>query len=181
MAILAGVQLLTPRGEAPATADALLTQVQTMGRLQTVQHNYNGVLRHTTAQEAEGGWNAVPGVASLVHTTTRNDALITYRAQVRAGVDLRMVKVSGDPEQGFTVTLPPSSVELAGVQARAEWVRPGFLWKDANVTLDAERVAGADAIEKARTAGIADAAQTQAEEELRRLLEPLTEAEITFN
>ena len=154
----------------------VLIAMQKIGELHSAKFLMRDVLHAQTEQQPTDTFAAVPGISSIVHWPTRNQALVTVEGTVEAGIDL-----SGLKPQDVTVTRsetgPPTiSVRLPGVhlypvtvRLHVEQERSGPFYRDQNLIPKAEEEAKSRLASAAETAGIRESARSNALDTLNRL------------
>ena len=161
----------------------ILTKIQSLGDLHTVQYSYNNVFDYETTRTPHVWANAVPGVGSLVRSSTRNKALFSATGTVEAGIDLSQVEVAyegSDEEMVLVIQLPNASTYRPHVTLRLHDSKPGMFWDDRSQALKATAHAEREFAKASREQGIREAAVENAEKAIRDLLEPIVEIPIEF-
>lgn len=161
----------------------ILTKIQSLGDLHTVQYSYNNVFDFETTRNPHVWANAVPGVGSLVRSSTRNTALFSATGTVEAGIDLSQVQVAYegvDDEMVLVIQLPQASTYRPHVTLKLHDSKPGMFWDDRRQALKATAHAEREFAKASREQGIRQAAIENAENAIRELIEPIVEVPIEF-
>jgi hypothetical protein len=99
---------------------------------------------------------------------TKNDAAVTYLAEVDAGVDLTRAKLVQEAA-GPVIVLPRAQIYPPRVKVRVEWRNAGLLWRDENLAAAAQRQAEEKVTRAAEGSGIVERAESEARVRLRQL------------
>ncbi|MCW5939595.1 MAG: DUF4230 domain-containing protein [Fimbriimonadaceae bacterium] len=146
----------------------ILKEVQTLGELRTVRHTYRDVLRCATSREPADWAAPIPGAAGVVRTLTKNDAIVTYLAEVDAGVDLTRAKLV-EEASGPVIVLPRAQIYPPRVKVRIEWRNTGLFWRDENLAAAAQREAEAKVTNAAEGSRIIERAESEVRDRLSQL------------
>ncbi len=160
------------RDEQPTPLPIILRQVQSLGELRTTRYAYDNVFEYRSSLHAADWAKAIPGVESMVSSSTRNSALVSATGTIEAGIDLKKASLE---RQGDTlvVKLPRPRLEPPKVDAKVHWARDGFFWRDNNLALKAQRDAGNRFREASLQQGILQEAEKSARETLTEFLRPI--------
>ena len=155
--------------ELPPETGPVVLAMQKIGTLHTARFTMKDVVRQETQTEPEGIAGQLPGVASVVHWATRNQALVVANGTVEAGIDLSRIApndvVATRDENGKThmrVHLPPVAIYPPNVTVRVEDAKTGLLWRDDNIVPKAQWTATQQFRIAAEESGIRRQAQDNA-------------------
>jgi hypothetical protein len=183
---LLGRSGLRPYGLEPDTGPVLLA-VQKIGDLHTAKFIMNDVLHQDSQQEPDGLLGRVPGVAGVVHWATHNQALVTAKGSVEAGVDLSHLSVKDvtvlkqpDGTTRLRVHLPPVTVYPPNVTIQVEDSKSGPFWNDKNIVPKAEAQARTRFLDAAQNGGIRATAQENAVKMLTQMMHALGKDNVEF-
>lgn len=161
----------------------ILTKIQSLGDLHTVQYSYNNVFDYETTRRPHAWADAVPGVGSLVRSSTRNRALFSATGTVEAGIDLSQVEVayegSGE-DMVLVIQLPQASTYRPHVTLSLHDSKPGMFWDDRRQVIKATAHVEREFAKASRKQGIREAAIENAEKAIRNLIEPIVDVPIEF-
>lgn len=155
----------------PTPLPIILRQVQSLGELRTTRYSYDNVFEYRSSLSAADWAKSIPGVESVVRSTTRNTTLVSATGTIEAGIDLKMAQVERMGET-LIVRLPSPKLEPPKVDAKVHWVKDGFFWRDNNLALKAQADAGHRFREASMQQGILQEAEKSARETLIEFLKP---------
>jgi hypothetical protein len=156
------------RGDPERQATVVLQEIRELGELRTVRHTYRDVVRLDTSRRPADWAEPIPGATATVRLLTRNSAVVTWQAEIDAGVDLAKARVVQEAN-GPVIVLPRAQVYAPRIHTWVEWGRPGLFWRDENVAAAAQRKAAERAIRAALEAGILEGAERGALERVRKI------------
>lgn len=179
VAVLAGTFFLNRSNSEtqPTPLPIILRQVQNLGELRTTRYSYDNVFEYQSSLHAADWAKAIPGVDSVVRSTTRNSTLVSATGTIEAGIDLKKAQIERQGET-LVVTIPRPKLERPNVQAKIHWAKDGFFWRDNNLALKAQADAGNRFREASLQQGILQEAEKSAKETLVKFLEPIAGSKV---
>lgn len=179
VAVLAGTFFLNRSNSEsqPTPLPIILRQVQSLGELRTTRYSYDNVFEYRSSLHAADWAKAIPGVDSVVRSTTRNSTLVSATGTIEAGIDLKLAQIERQGET-LIVTIPRPKLEQPNVTAKIHWAKDGFFWRDNNLALKAQADAGNRFREASLQQGILQEAEKSAKETLVKFLEPIAGSKV---
>lgn len=150
----------------------VLEQVKSLGQLRTAEYSYQNVFEYETNLEPAGWASALPGAEAVVSTTSRNRALVSAHGTVQAGINLEQAHAVRTLD-AVVIVLPEPQVYQPVVDAKIHEESSGLFWNDRNLGFKAQRDAEKRFMEASLEQGILRDARESAEEQVRRLVEPI--------
>lgn len=175
---LAALLLRQPASAPAKTPDQtplILERVTKLSELRLARHTYTTTSVFESSKSADGAFSMVPAVQNLVTATTKNEAVVTIRAEIDAAIDMSQATVSRNGDV-YTITLPHAKLSKPVLDAKLNAHRPGLLWRDSEIALKAID----DAKDKVRRAATARRITQEAEQNAKAALAPILPAGLTY-
>jgi len=174
-------------GENYRDTGPIILQMQKLGQLHTASFQESDVLTQTSEAEP-GGWvKIIPGAEKVVGWATHNQAVVTAKGSVEAGVDLTLINEKSieqvkqaDGTTHLRVHLPPVTIYPPHVKVHVEHSQSGMFWHDENIVPKAQETAARVFEEAAEKADIRGKARSNALEALRKTFKTLGIKDVEF-
>jgi len=165
----------------------IILQMQKLGQLHTASFQESDVLTQESQAEP-GSWvKVIPGADRVVGWATHNQALVTAKGSVEAGVDLTLINDKSieqvkqpDGTTHLRVHLPPVTIYPPNVTVHVEHSQSGMFWHDENIIPKAQESAARLFQEAAEKADIRGKARSNALETLRKTFKTLGVKDVEF-
>ena len=164
--------LLGGKGHEPQTTPLIAERLQSIGELHLVAANFQGVIDHTTSQEAADWAKPIPFADQIVRSATANHGLVEVRGRVDAGIDLTQAKVTTTDRQ-ITVYLPEPTIYEPNVDATVHGQKAGLFYRDENFGLKARRAAAQQMKSSTDNANTMRLAREKAAQTIKSLVLPV--------
>jgi hypothetical protein len=151
-----------------------LEQVKSLGQLRTAEYSYQNVFEYETNLQPAGWATHIPGAEAVVASASRNKALVSAHGTVQAGINLEHAHAVRTMDS-VVIVLPEPEIYQPVVDAKIHEESGGLFWDDHNLGFKAQRDAEKRFREASLEQGILRDARESAEEQVRRLVEPILE------